>query len=63
MEQIYFWQPYLVEVLKADTDEVIKSFDVLGYWEGTGLIDELKDELGLDKYSFMLSKEEQCNEN
>lgn len=55
MNQIEIFTPHLVEVLNKD-DSVHDSFEVGDYWEAWDIVDELVKKIGLDDYSFMLTK-------
>ncbi len=56
MSQLEIFTPHLVEVLNVKDDSAKDSFEVPDYWQAWDIVDELADKIGLDDYSFMLTK-------
>ena len=50
------FSPRLVKVINVETNKVCDSYDFDDYWLAWAFVDELVDKIGLDNFSFMVSK-------
>lgn len=56
MQQAGLFSPRLVEVINVIDESIYKSFECGDYWMACDAVDKLVDKIGLDDYSFMVSK-------
>lgn len=52
------FSPRLVEVINIETNKVCDSYDFDDYWQAWAFVDDLVDKIGLDDFSYMVSKVE-----
>ncbi len=59
MKQAELFTPRLVEVINVSDNSIYESFIAKDYYLAWDSVDDLVDKLGLDDFSFMVSKIEE----